>query len=246
MKPENPQTPPDFYFFTLLNACLQYCHPHPSETALLKRFAAIGIVPGKPFQPVDKKVQAPMLSGIEQAKKKMLEKIPEVKYAAELFGTRDQLKNDYLARAVGAWVGIYANQAEEFMGLQGYERQSKDEPYDGQNLYTVTFKKDQFPPVGAFWSITVYTLPSRFMYANEVHRNLISSAMLNELHWNADSSLTIYLQHTRPKGLLARNWLPVPLGPFTMAFRTYLPGERIRNGDYHVPTPVLVGTTRKP
>jgi hypothetical protein len=169
-----------------------------------------------------------------------------VKYASELFGTREQLKNDYLSRGVGAWVGIYANQVEEFMGLQGYERHSNGEPYDGHNRYTVTFKKDQFPPVGAFWSITVYTLPSRFMYANEIRRNLISSAMLKELHWNADSSLTIYLQHSKPKGARARNWLPVPPGPFTMAFRTYLPGERIRNGDYQVPVPAIAGSSVKP
>jgi hypothetical protein len=246
LEPENPSTPAQLAFFDLLNSCLAFCHPHASETDLLKRFAQIGVIAGKPFVGGDSSFNASVLAGIADAKKAFTEKVPTVKYAAELFGTREQLKNDYLARGVGAWVGIYANQLEEFMGLQGYERQADGKPYDGHNQYTVTFKKDEFPPVGAFWSVTVYALPSRFMYANEINRNLISSSMLKELHWNADSSLTIYLQHTMPQGVHARNWLPVPLGPFTMAFRTYLPGEAIRSGKYRVPVPVMNGPAEKP
>lgn len=244
--PESPSTPAQLDFFDVLNHCLAFCHPHASETELLKRFARIGVVAGKPFPRGDSNFNAAVLAGIGDAKKAFTQKVPTVKYAAELFGTREQLKNDYLARGVGAWVGIYANQVEEFMGLQGYERQADGKPYDGHNRYTVTFKRDQFPPVGAFWSVTVYALPSRFMYANAINRNLISSSMLKDLHWNADSSLTIYLQHTRPQGVHARNWLPVPLGPFTMAFRTYLPAEAIRSGKYQVPVPVMNGPEETP
>jgi hypothetical protein len=64
--------------------------------------------------------------------------------------------------------------------------------------------------------------------------------MLKELHWEADSSMVIYLQHARPAGVKVRNWLPIPEGPFTMAFRTYLPRQEIRKGEYQVPVPVII------
>lgn len=239
LPPITPQSQPDLRIFGLLNYLLGFCHPHTSETELLQRFSSIGIAAGKSFDVTDTTTKAALLKGIALGQQAMMQKLPSVKFAEELFGTREQLNNDYLGRAVGAWVGIYANQKEEFMGLQGFERQADGKPFVGTNKYTVTFKSGQLPPVDGFWSITLYALPTRFMYANTLNRNLINSAMLPNLKKNKDGSISLYIQHESPGADKESNWLPCPKTSFTMSFRTYLPKQPIRDGSWQIPPVVL-------
>ncbi|MCC6412837.1 MAG: DUF1254 domain-containing protein [Saprospiraceae bacterium] len=243
---ETPQSEPSADFFNLMNYLLSFCHPHASEKALWARFKEIGIEPGKPFVVRDAAFEQAVFKGMRQAKQDMMQKLPTYTNSSELFGTREQLNNDYLARAIGAWVGIYANQVEEFMGLHGVATQADGQPLDGRNDYVITFKAGDLPPVDGFWSLTLYRLPSRFMYKNELNRNVINGAMLPDLRKNADGSTTILIQHASPGKDWENNWLPCPDGPFTMSFRTYLPGERIRNGTWKVPEIAITRKAIKP
>ena len=69
------------------------------------------------------------------------------------------------------------------------------EPLDAsKNNYTLTFAKDQFPPVNAFWSVTIYDGKSQLLIRNPLDRYLIDSPMLPEMKKNADGSLTLYIQ----------------------------------------------------
>ena len=102
----------------------------------------------------------------------------ETKSSATLFGTREFLENDYTNRAAGAQLGIYANsQAEAFyipmlMDTGGH-------PLDGSaHRYTLTFGPGRLPPVKAFWSLTMYSLPEQLLVANPIGRYLINSPML--------------------------------------------------------------------
>ena len=62
----------------------------------------------------------------------------------------------YLARALAARGGLWGNHGYEAAYPMTYA--DKDgQGLDGHNRYTLTF--DQDPPVGAFWSITMYDLP---------------------------------------------------------------------------------------
>jgi len=45
-----------------------------------------------------------------------------------------------------------------------------------QNRYTLRFAPGQLPPVNAFWSLTMYELPSRLLVANPLNRYLIAMA----------------------------------------------------------------------
>ncbi len=241
MKPLPPQSPysnPDLEFFNVLNFALQFTKPHPSEIEMLKRFARIGILPGKPFQTENNPNAKDLAEGIRKGQESFLAYLPRIKSSSELFGSRAYLKNNYIARAVGAWTGIYANEADVFLGIQGYERQADNKPFSGENKYTFTFGKDDFPPVDAFWSVTLYKLPSRLLYANVINRYAIQSTMINNFKKNPDGSVTICLQHESPGKELESNWLPCPTGLFTMAFRCYLPGEPLRNGTW-VPPAVI-------
>jgi hypothetical protein len=79
-----------------------------------------------------------------------------------LFGSRAQLKTNYLQRDVGAMKGLYGNSLEEAW-YGGYV-------CDGSTPATVHFTKANLPPAKFFWSMTMYTIPDRFLYANPLNR----------------------------------------------------------------------------
>ena len=51
----------------------------------------------------------------------------------------------------------------------------------------------------------------------------------------ADGSLDVYLQHERPDGDTAANWLPAPGGPMRLVLRAYEPEEALIEGRYRCP-----------
>ena len=55
---------------------------------------------------------------------------------------------------------------------------------------------------------------------------------------DADGSLTIYIQHEKPEGEKAANWLPAPAEPFYIAMRIYGPEEIVLNDEW-IPPPVV-------
>jgi hypothetical protein len=238
LAPQNPFSKPDIRFFTLLNSLLQLTTPHQSEKELLKKFASIGIVQGMQFPASDEHRKKLLEEGIKQGQASLVAYLPSIKSSAEIFGSREYLKNNYLGRAVGAWTGIYANEADVFLGIQGVDRLSNGMPFTGDKNYSMTFAPGGFPPVDAFWSITLYNLPSRFLYDNEIDRYSIGSTAIENLKRNPDGSVSILIQHEPPDEEWMYNWLPCPKGAFTMAFRCYLPKAALRNGEWKSP-PVL-------
>ena len=78
-------------------------------------------------------------------------------------------------------------------------------PVNGANKYVIHFDKGTFPPVEAFWSVTMYGADS-FFVANPINRYAISSWM--PLKKNADGSLDIYVQRGSPGKDKESNWLP--------------------------------------
>ena len=76
-----------------------------------------------------------------------------------MFGSGAEMRGRYMARAVAAMMGLYGNDAVEAY----YPTSSSDESgnrYDGsRHSYVLRFEKDEMPPVEAFWSMTVYSLP---------------------------------------------------------------------------------------
>ena len=54
---------------------------------------------------------------------------------------------------------------------------------------------------------------------------------------DADGGLTLTVQHGRPEGTAAANWLPAPAAPFYMALRLYRPREAVLSGAW-LPPPI--------
>jgi len=155
--------------------------------------------------------------------------------AKDLFGTRAFLKNDYVRRAVGTQVGIGANSKEEAL-YPIYDKDASGQPLDGATWhYILRYAKGSFPPVNAFWSLTMYDLPGQLLVKNPINRYLINSPMLTNLKRDSDGSLTIYIQSDSPGAEKEANWLPAPKGPFMMAARYYWPKPALLEGKWTSP-----------
>ena len=59
-----------------------------------------------------------------------------------------------------------------------YRVDADRQPLSGSNRYRLVLDANQLPPVNAFWSLTLYELPSSLLCANPLNRYLINSAML--------------------------------------------------------------------
>ena len=141
------------------------------------------------------------------------------------------MQNDYEKRAMGALMGIYGNSVEEAY-YSSYQTDASGAALDGANAYEVHFPPGI--PVDLFWSLTMYGLPDRLLVANEIERYSIGDRT-EGLVTAADGSTTLYIQHDRPEGDKAANWLPAPAGPFFLVGRFYGPQAGLIDGSYAMP-----------
>jgi len=239
LTPEQQRT--SLEFFNVLNFVLQFCAIHPSEQELMARFAKIGIGAGKRFDP--KAMLPEQRKAFEDGMADAWQTFNDFKKSeidtgkltsADITGSREVLKNNYVRRMGGTVVGIYGNSKEEaFYPL--YFVDAEGNTPDGAKRYTLRFAKDQLPPVNSFWSITMYEMPASFLVANPLNRYLINSPMLPELKRDHDGGLTIYIQHESPGKDKDSNWLPAPKGPFFMAMRLYWPKSEALDGRWKAP-----------
>ncbi len=238
-----PPVPPSemktsLHFFNVMSFLLQFCPVHPSETALRAGFAGIGIVPGEiiSIDTLSPEMKAALEAGMADGQKEIdARRVSSGGDISNFFGTRAFLHNDYVARATGGQMGIGANSKEEAM-YPLYESDSSGQLLDGSNArYTLHFAQGQFPPVNAFWSLTLYNLPQQLLVQNPLNRYLINSPMLPDLKLDADGGLTIYIQAASPGKDKEANWLPAPSAPFMLAMRYYLPRPELIQGAWKSP-----------
>ena len=234
--PAEQKTDPEFY--DVLAFLLQFTPTVPSETVLRARFEKLGLKAGEKFDvaAVSPDLKAALAEGMKEGQKEIDDRRATLHGdSANLFGSRSFLGNDYVARAAGTQVGIGANSKEEAL-YPIYEKDAKGGALDGsKGKYTLHFKGGDFPPVNAFWSLTMYDLPGQLLVDNPINRYLINSPMLPHLKKDRDGGLTIYIQHDNPGKKRAANWLPAPDGPFMMAMRYYLPKQQLLSGKWKSP-----------
>ena len=240
---EAQKTSPEF--FAIMNFLLQFTPTHPSEKALMDRFARAGIGASKPFDVagLSPELRQAVGEGMPDAWKAFADYKAEVvdtgkKGSADGFGTREFLGNDYMMRMSSAVLGIYGNSKEE-ANYPAYFTDSEGKPLDGaSNLYTVRFEPGQLPPVNSFWSLTMYELPASLLTENPINRYLINSPMERDLVRDAAGGITLYIQHESPGKDKEANWLPAPKGPFFMIMREYWPRPEALDGTWKAPPAV--------
>jgi hypothetical protein len=226
-------------FFTLLAELMKRNPPAAADAPALERFAGMGLVPGKDFDPqfVDSAVD---------------DKLPKISYgrimAHFLDSDGDMTRENgwaftvkagtygtnYIQRALITAIGLGANRPQDAI----YPTSLKPdllESYDGAHKYTMVFPKGQTPPVKGFWSLTMYD-EEMFFVANPINR--YSMSVRTDPKLGEDGSLTIYIQNESPGTDLEANWLPAPKGKFHLMLRLYWPDENtpsIIDGSWKIP-----------
>jgi hypothetical protein len=219
--------------------------PAAVEVPLREKFASIGVKTGKTFPTIeltdaDKTAMADAGKTAEEAIKTKIESMGKLVngwiVVTSGIGDRALYDGDWTQRAAVAVAGILANDPDE--AVYPITRNDADgRPLDGsKSNYTLTFAKDAFPPVNAFWSVTMYDGKTQLLIKNPIDRYLINSPMLPDLKKNADGSLTMYIQKDEPTDPVQKaNWLPAPDGPIYMVMRLYWPKEEVLNGSWSPP-----------
>jgi hypothetical protein len=138
----------------------------------------------------------------------------------------------YAIRAAVARAGLWGNHGYE-ANYQIIFVDADGQPLDSANRYELHLETP--PPVGAFWSLTMYDLPDYYLVANAISRYSIGDRTPG-LKTNADGSLTLYLQKDSPGADKESNWLPTPQeGHFRPLMRMYQPGQPVLDGWYVLP-----------
>jgi hypothetical protein len=138
----------------------------------------------------------------------------------------------YRTRAVAARNGLWGNHAYEAVYPQVYV-DSDGAQLTGSNTYEITFA--QLPPVDAFWSLTMYSVPDYYLVDNSINRYSIGDRTPG-IQYGSNGSLTVYLQRDEPTDSAKKaNWLPTPAGDFRPMLRMYQPHEAVLDGTYTLP-----------
>jgi hypothetical protein len=94
----------------------------------------------------------------------------------------------------------------------------------------------EFPdstPVRVFWSLTLYN-DRQFLADNLLSRYAIGDR--DDLKFNADGSLDLYIQRASPGADKESNWLPTPKeGGFSLTMRLYWPKANVLDGTWQPP-----------
>ncbi len=226
-------------YFTLLAQLMKTNPPAPEDAPALARFAKIGLVAGQNFDASKlrdadfvKRIPAVAFDRIMLQFKvnKAVKDINGWGYTtkAGLYGT------DYFMRALVTAIGLGANRPQDAIYPTSLKA-ADGHAYDGASKYVMHFPKGKMPPVGGFWSLTMYD-GDYFFVNNPINRYSISARQ--NLKSNPDGSVDLYIQKVSPGPDKESNWLPAPDGKFILMLRLYWPNEKspsIINGSWEIP-----------
>ncbi len=233
-------------YFAYAAELLKVNPPHITDQPILARMRRIGFEPGKPFDLGD--ADAPVRRGLERAAREALAamraKIPTLARVVNGWqmntDTMGVYGNWYLKRAIVALIALGANLPEDAVYPLNIG-DSDGKPLTGENPYTLHFEKNEIPPAKAFWSVTLYDKDG-FPTANDLKRNAIGDR--DDLVFNADGSLDLYIQHVSPGAERESNWLPAPAGEFNLAMRLYSPKGEVIDARWAPPAVRKTSMTR--
>jgi len=218
-------------FWSYLDAALEYAPETAMDKDIRAKLATIGIGPKKTFdfKDISPEKQKAIIEGMQAGNEKiatfLASGMTDINgwQVGSLPGDEAHYNGDWLMRSGTAKAGLYGNSAVEAV----YPLTRVDG--NGQTLdtskhnYTITFAAGQYPPVHAFWSVTMYDGKSQLLIKNPINRYLINSPMLPGMKKNADGSLTLYIQKDNPGADKESNWLPAPNDTAYLVMRLYWP-----------------------
>ena len=212
--------------------------PRAEDAPMLDRIRATGLLTDdcqpqqSPLQRLGSAIGYHKVVALFDDSQQLLDKRPtyngwRIGYGLGEYGTR------YQQRALVAKLGLGANSPEDAI-YPNLHTDAEGRPLAGDRRYVLHFAKDQLPPARAFWSLTLYNA-AQFLSANPLNRYALGDR--DDLHYNADGSLDLYIQHDQPAAAdQRRNWLPAPEGRFNLFLRLYWPKVEVLERRWLPPT----------
>lgn len=226
-------------YFGLATELMRLHPPHATDWSILARMKRLGLGAdeSRGFDQLESVVQEALAQAPAAAQQLMREKLPTLARVVNGWqlntDTVGVYGNFYLKRALITMVGLGANPPEDAV----YPLNVSDvdgQPLDGNHDYALHFDAGELPPADAFWSVTMYDAKG-FHAANPLDRFAIGDR--DDLRYNPDGSLDLYLQHDDPGPQKQSNWLPTPRGPLGVTMRLYAPKSEALDGRW-VPPPI--------
>jgi len=225
-------------FWNLFGKLWQANPPHYFDYPMLHRMARLGLVASQPieFDTLPIQSREALTSAVQLGQKRIDD------FWTKAGRIRNGWRFDlhplgnwgtaYLVRATVAWWAIGANFPEDALYPVGIVDDT-GQPLDSTNNYVLRFPKNELPPVNGFWSLTMYD-SQMFQVANPIDRYAIGDR--DELAFNEDDSLTLYVQRESPGKDKESNWLPTPpSGGFIPIMRLYGPKQAVTVGRWDPP-----------
>ena len=224
-------------FFSLAADLAAVHPPHFTDWGQLARLRRIGLVVGEPFgnQTLSPELRKMIESVPTEAQNEITARQPRLAPLINgwmtMTDTVGVYGDFYSKRAAIAMAGLGANHPEDAI-YPIAQVDADGNQLDGANRYVVHFDADQLPPVDAFWSVTMYDAQG-FQTANELDRFAIGDR--DDLSYNPDGSLDLYIGHDNPGHDQVANWLPAPRGPLGVTMRLYAPRPQVISGEWNPP-----------
>lgn len=227
-------------FFQTMMQAISVNPPWIEDPAMNKVLTMLGLVPSKSFDffSLDPSVQHALVDAAAYGPRLISAEAKNKYIKNNINGWNVLLKNigfygaDYIQRAMVAMTGIGANLPQDSVYYPAFTDAAGIQLV-GYNNYVIHFKKNQFPPVNAFWSITAYN-DKGYLADNPINRYAIGSHF-GRLNYNIDGSLDIFVGNATPGKNNAANWLPTPEGLFNLVLRMYWPSQSVLSGQWTPP-----------
>jgi hypothetical protein len=179
------------------------------DQALLAAYQPLGVVPGQAYD-------AGRVAPIDGTRfRKMAEQVQQVEFARSqdpavskeiglsLFQPKGQIPLQALV--LQSVVGPIGLPAAEAMYLPVVTEDGG--PLNAQHDYVIRMTRDELPPAGAFWSLTLYDMKNGFFIPND--RKKYSVGENAGMKLNDEGGIEIYVAAEKPEGVPEENWLPI-------------------------------------
>ena len=228
-------------FYDGLGTALSEDPPPPGDRCALRAFAAAGIGPGRTPSTQAEGAARSALAAAPRTGERLLERAVERVNAYSRKRNNGWLVSlpyigdygrNYLGRAVIARFALGANTPPETVYPSALT-DSRGRPLRGRHRYRLRFARGKLPPVGAFWSLTMYEQDG-YLHENALDRYAIGDRTKG-LRRGRDGSLTLLIQRRSPGPRERANWLPAPSGRFRSIMRLYEPRRSVLSGRWRPP-----------
>jgi hypothetical protein len=195
------------------------------DEAVLAAYLPLGIAPGKEYDP-DNVVKIDGKRFRETAEQIQRKWLVSISYKQMQEDLRPRIfqpkgKTDLEAVLAVSIIGPIGIPQEEAVYPQVVT--SDGDQMNAMNDYVVRMTKDELPPAGAFWSLTLYDLDQGFFIPND--RKKYSVGENAGMKLNKEGGIEIYIAAEQPEGLPEENWLPIPREDLDLSpqLRIYVP-----------------------